>query len=51
MSIFSNGWSIHQGQRLQDAGDEAMKATILLAVNLLVAPLVSPPEIAEKIKA
>jgi hypothetical protein len=26
-----------------------MKATILLAVNLLVAPLVSPPEIAAKL--
>jgi hypothetical protein len=35
--------------KVSDYKAQAMKGTILLAVNLLVVPLVSPPEIAAKL--
>ena len=41
-------WTDGVYTKVSDYKAQAMKATILLAVNLLVAPLVSPPEIAEK---
>ena len=43
-------WTDGVYTKVSDYKAQAMKGTILLAVNLLVAPLVSPPEIAEKIK-